>query len=428
MINKELAKAIVHKLGSYGTPPEFGLEFYTVGLGKYLTVIEEEYFKDYLKLKLSSFKLIVGNYGGGKTHFLYCLRKKAMENNYLTSYVSLSPVECPFDKLELVYKVIALNLMAPKTSEDISFDTFYYERGIDNVIKLWYQKIKEKVLKKEDFYNYLEGLSGVESISYLNALKGSFEALVREDYESFENLIQYLKGEEITKDIRGKYRISERLDKSTAFRFIRSLAQWGHLIGYNGLVLFFDEAERGLSISSSRDKRRALDNLRQIIDECGNARLPGVMFFYAVTDENLILEGSGGVYEALKQRLRSTFTATNPTGVKINLEAIEKKPEEFLYELGLKLARLFEIAYDITFNDKILKATIEVLSKACLTTFALDISFRRLFVLGIIEAFFRLKERNFKSPLSQKEAEEILKTSLKKIEEEKEKEIESEEF
>ncbi|MEO0088627.1 MAG: BREX system ATP-binding domain-containing protein, partial [candidate division WOR-3 bacterium] len=163
MINKELAKAIVHKLGSYGTPPEFGLEYYTVGLEKYLEVIEEEYFKDYLKLKLSSFKLIVGNYGGGKTHFLYCLRKKAMENNYLTSYVSLSPVECPFDKLELVYKVIALNLMAPKISEEISFDTFYYERGIDNVIKLWYQKIKEQVSKKEDFYSYLEGLSGIES-------------------------------------------------------------------------------------------------------------------------------------------------------------------------------------------------------------------------------------------------------------------------
>lgn len=351
-----------------------------------------------------------------------------MENNYLTSYVSLSPVECPFDKLELVYKVIALNLMAPKIVEDISFDTFYYERGIDNVIKLWYQRIKEQILKKEDFYSYLEGLGGIESISYLNALRGSFEALIREDYESFENLIQYLKGEEITKDIRGKYRISERLDKSTAFRFIRSLAQWGHLIGYNGLILFFDEAERGLSISSSRDKRRALDNLRQIIDECGNARLPGVMFFYAVTDENLILEGSGGVYEALKQRLRSTFTATNPTGVKINLEAIEKKPKEFLYELGLKLARLFEIAYEISINEKVLKATIEVLSEACLTSFALDISFRRLFVLGIIEALFRLKERNFKSSLSRKEAEEILKTSLKKIEEEKESEIESQEF
>jgi hypothetical protein len=29
MINKELAKAIIHKLGSYGTPPEFGLEYYT---------------------------------------------------------------------------------------------------------------------------------------------------------------------------------------------------------------------------------------------------------------------------------------------------------------------------------------------------------------------------------------------------------------
>jgi len=116
-INARLAKAVVHKLGSFGTPPEFGIEYFTVGLEPYLSVIEDEYLKDMLKYNLSSFKLITGNYGGGKTHFLYSIRNLAWRHNYATSYVSLSPTECPFDRLELVYKRIVANITPPLTQE-----------------------------------------------------------------------------------------------------------------------------------------------------------------------------------------------------------------------------------------------------------------------------------------------------------------------
>ena len=176
-------------------------------------------------------------------------------------------------------------------------------------------------------------------------MKAAFNALVAEDEDAFSSVVQWLKGEEIGQDIRAYYRISERVDKTTAFRMLRSLIQWIHGIGYSGLILLFDEAERGMSISSTRDRRRALDNLRQLVDECGNSRLPGAMFFYAVPDENLLLDGTGGVYEALKQRLRSAFAEMNPVGVKIDLEKLDLEPMEFLRALGLKLLNLFESAY-----------------------------------------------------------------------------------
>jgi hypothetical protein len=67
VLDSKLAKAIIHKLGSFGTPPEFGIEYFSVGVEQYLRVIEDEYLKDILKFSLSSFKLITGILVGATT-------------------------------------------------------------------------------------------------------------------------------------------------------------------------------------------------------------------------------------------------------------------------------------------------------------------------------------------------------------------------
>jgi BREX system ATP-binding protein BrxC/D len=416
-MDANFARAIINKLGGTGTPPEFGIETFTIGLERYLVVVEEEYLKGILKYNLSSFKVITGNYGGGKTHFLYTVRNLAFKHNFVVAYVSLNPTECPFDKLELVYKQIAINLTPPVSEEELMKP---WEKGIDSLLHRWYAGSKAKVDQVNSMHEYLKTIKGTESTSFLNAVKGAFTSPIAEDDEGFDSIVQWLKGEEVGRDVRARYRISERIDKATAFRMIRSLAQWIHLIGYSGLILLFDEAERGVSISSSRDKRRALDNLRQIVDECGNSRLPGVMFFYAIPDENLLLEGSGGVYEALKQRLRSAFSEVNPVGVKINLEELGIEPAQFLQALGLKLASLFETAYSFEFNKNILEKTINNLSDLALSAFAYDVSYRRLFVIGAIEAFHRIRANPNKA-IEKKDAEAILKVTTKA-------EVEKEEF
>jgi len=415
-INARLAKAVVHKLGSFGTPPEFGIEYFTVGLEPYLSVIEDEYLKDMLKYNLSSFKLITGNYGGGKTHFLYSIRNLAWRHNYATSYVSLSPTECPFDRLELVYKRIVANITPPLTQEMMHQP---WETGIDVLFKHWYVYSDRSRHSTSDIKN-------CESSSFTNALKAALASLMADDDDEYSGVMQWLKGEDIPRELRLRHRISERIDRSTAFRMLRSLVQFVNTIGYSGLILLFDEAERGMSISSTRDKRRALDNLRQLVDECGNSRLPGAMFFYAVPDENLLLEGSGGVYEALKQRLRSSFTRINPMGVKINLEDLGVSPGDFLTRLGEKLADLFQRAYDTDLDADVLSHSIENTIEAALALQSLDISYRRIFVIGIIEVFQQIRER--KMVIGTSDAQQILRSTVTMLSDKEKKEVEEEEF
>jgi len=414
-LDSRLAKAIIHKLGSFGTPPEFGIEYFSVGVEQYLRVIEEEYLKDILKYNLSSFKLITGNYGGGKTHFLYLVRNLGWRNNYVSSYVTLSPTECPFDRLELVYKKIVINLRGPQKHNMLDKP---WDVGIDVLLRTWIQSAERG--------DILGQIRSFESSSFTNALKAAILNLLSDDEEGFSEVVQWLKGEEIPRELRLRYRISERIDRSNAFRMLRSLVQFVSSIGYSGLLLLFDEAERGMSISSARDKRRALDNLRQLVDECGNSRLPGAMFFYAIPDENLLLEGSGGVYEALKQRLRSSFTRINPMGVKINLEDIGMDAKDFLGELGAKLASVFEIAYEYRLDENILNESLNNMIDAALEFQTLDVSYRRIFVIGVIEIFHRLKEQA--TAIKKEDVRQIFRSKVKMLAEAEKEEVESEEF
>lgn len=423
-MDRQLAKAIINKLGSTGTPPEFGIESYTVGLDSYTKPLEEEYLNGILKFNLSSFKLITGNYGGGKTHFLYVMRDLAFKHNYCVAYVSLNPTECPFDRLELVYKGIAANLTAPQPGAITGLDA---EKGIESVLRRWYKDRRAEAGRVDNLRSYLDELPSTESTSFHNAVRGAFSSLLAEDSHGFSEITQWLKGEEVHKDVRSQHRISERIDKATAFRMLRSLIQWVHAIGFSGLVLLFDEAERGMSISSSRDKRRALDNLRQLVDECGNSRLPGAMFLYAVPDENLLLEGSGGVYEALKQRLRSVFTEMNPVGVKIDLEKLGIEPTDFLTALGARLAGLFEAAYDAKLDPARRDGVVRTLAELAVTAFVLDVSYRRLFVVALLEALHGLRAEPGMQ-FSRKDAEKLLRVTTQRLEQRDKAEVEGEEF
>ena len=100
-LSPSIARNIIERVGSSGQPPEYGFQFFSSGLDPYLSAIDTEYLSSFIKDGGSVFKMVVGTYGGGKTHFLYCVRDIAWKHNFVVSYVSLKPEECPFHKLEL---------------------------------------------------------------------------------------------------------------------------------------------------------------------------------------------------------------------------------------------------------------------------------------------------------------------------------------
>ena len=96
------ARRIIETVGSSGTPPEWGFQYFTSGLEPYLTVLEQDYLSSYLRQGGATFKLLVGTYGGGKTHFLYNVRALGWNHGFPVAYVTLSPEASPFHRLDKV--------------------------------------------------------------------------------------------------------------------------------------------------------------------------------------------------------------------------------------------------------------------------------------------------------------------------------------
>ena len=387
-IDSQVARWILEIVGM-GNPPEYGSQYFTVGLDDYLNTIDEEYLKTHIKNGGSIFKMVIGTYGGGKTHFLYSIREKAWGYNYISSYISLSPKETPFHKLELVYKAIVANLMYPQTPEELLSG---YDRGIEAVLKTWYSqkyqelsaKLSDDAIRKE-LNSYASSLGSYESTSFRNAVKEAFLCLVEKKENDFTLILQWLKGENSQKNFLNNLGIFEEIDKSTAFRMIRSLIQWIREIGYSGLIMLMDEAEQTSSMSR-KEKDTLLSNLRELIDACGHANVKNTMFFYAVPDESF-LDGQTQIYVALRQRISGVFdTEINPRGVKIDLEKIPVEAVDMLAEIGIKLARIYEIAYKTPFKSDTLEESIENIANAAYEK-KFEIGYKRLFVKSVINAF-----------------------------------------
>ncbi len=387
-LSPALARRIIDQVGGPGQPPQYGFQYFTVDVDPYLSVIHNEYLASLVKDGSSAFKLVVGIYGGGKTHFLYCLRDVAWKENFVTAIVSLDSNSTPFSKLELVYRKIIENIVPPLSPEEL-LSPSPYEHGIEAFIRRWYMekvnyhvrrglspdKVENEILKE------IEQIRGIESISFLKAFRAVVRALINRNEDDLSTICQWLKVEGFTSDHK-KFGILQKIDKTTAFEMIRSLNQLIRQLGYSGMMIAFDEAEQQGSMST-KERGALLDNLRQVIDECTKNTFQGVMVFYAIPDDNF-LQGKTMQYEALRQRVDSVFSEFNPTGVTISLEKIITERIPFMIDVGNKLAVVYQAAFGtIGDPDSIKTIILETANLAESQRFG-DIGYKRLFVQKLV--------------------------------------------
>jgi hypothetical protein len=418
--SQDIARRIVMRLGESGTPPDIGVSHFTVGLESILETLDDEYlgpeFGAVGKLQLSAFKLVVGSYGGGKTHLLYSIRDLAWRRGFVASYVPLSPSECPFDRLDLVYKQTVANLMYPQQEGeefvfgDSGVEAFFKSLFVDKRASMAAETADEEQLS-EMLHEYARTIAGTESGSVSHAARAAFVSQIKGDDETFEAATRWLKGEGYDRKLHGPLGITEKIDKASAFRMLRSIAQLLNVLGFSGLVLLFDEAERALSLQSSKSRIAALDNLRQLVDECGNARLPSCMIFYAVPNSQDLLGGGAPVYEALRGRLEKIFRQDNPTAPQIDLESLDLEPTELLRRIGGRLAKIYGIAYGIELNTAAAEHNASVVAQEAHEMRYADIGYRRLFVKNFMEALHHMR-REPSWEMTSEEARTLLSTGL----------------
>ncbi|MGN9804733.1 BREX system ATP-binding protein BrxD [Micromonospora sp. L32] len=328
-----------------GAVPSAGLDLFAVGLDRFTVAVGEDL--DAVTGGGSVFKAVRGEYGSGKTFFTRWIAERAKRANFATAEVQVSENETPLHKLETVYR---------RLTERLTTSTFP-PSALRPVVDGWFYALEEDVLaagevaaEDADALDRAVGVLLDQRLAAVNrtapafaaALRGYRTAALAGDQATADAVLAWLGGQpHVAASARRVAGVRGDLDHFAALSFLQGLLAVLRDSGHPGLLLVLDEVETLQRVrSDARDK--ALNALRQLIDEVHSGRFPGL--YLVITGTPAFFDGPQGVQRLapLAQRLAVDFTTDarfdNPRAVQIRLAGFTV---DSLVELGGRVRDLY---------------------------------------------------------------------------------------
>ncbi|MDJ0405128.1 BREX system ATP-binding protein BrxD [Rhodococcus erythropolis] len=324
-----------------GTVPDGNLDVLAVGIDRFATTIDEDL--DAVASGGAIFKAVRGEYGSGKTFFSRWVEQRAMQRGLAVAEVQISELETPLHKLETVYR---------RTIEELRTSAFA-KSAFRNVIDAWLYGIEEDAATAagadeataEQIAALLEQrLASVATATpvYPMVLRAYRDAVDRDDAATADALIAWLGGQPhvgaAAKRVAG---VRQDVDHFLAMGFLQGLLAVLKGARHPGLVLVIDEVET-LQRMRSDSRAKALNALRQWIDELDSDRYPGL--YLIITGTPAFYDGRLGVQALppLAQRLQTDFGTDarfdNPRAPQIRLTGFDL---DRLVEVGIRVRDVY---------------------------------------------------------------------------------------
>ncbi|AGA26313.1 BREX system ATP-binding protein BrxD [Singulisphaera acidiphila] len=354
-ISRERRREIISALRK-GTVPQRGLDFLSVGLGRFEPVMTGELAD--VAQGSSVFKAVRGEYGCGKTFFGRWVQEYAKKKGYAIAEVQISETETPLHRLETVYR----RAMEQLSTADCFLGAYR------SIIDGWFYGLEEDILSEGEIEaSDLEALARRAdelleqrlleitraTPQFAAALRSYRAAQRRNDHATAEGLVGWLAGQpHVAASIKRIAGIKGDVDHFAALSFLRGLLLILKDSGFSGLVLVLDEIET-LQRVRGDVREKGLNALRQLIDDIDGGRFPGL--YLLITGTPAFYDGPQGVrrLEPLAQRLQVDFQTDarfdNLRAVQIRLPAFSHAR---LVEVGLKVRDLY--AQDAQDRERIL--------------------------------------------------------------------------
>ncbi|SHJ47556.1 P-loop protein of unknown function [Tessaracoccus bendigoensis DSM 12906] len=315
-----------------GTVPASGLDLLAVGLERFDAALAAE--RDAVAGGGAVFKAVRGEYGSGKTFFSRHLAESALRRGWATSEVQISETETPLHRLETVYRRITESLRTatvPPSAFRSVLDSWLFTLESDAIGADPALASAGEATLAQAVERLLDArLADVNSKTpaFAQALRAYRAAMLAGDGPAADALAAWLGGQpHVAASAKRAAGIRGDLDHFGAMAFLQGLLTVLRDAGHPGLLVVLDEVETLQRVRGDvRDK--ALNALRQLIDEIDSGRYPGL--YLLVTGTPAFFEGPSGVARLLPlaQRLHADFTTDarfdNPRAVQIRLPGFDR--------------------------------------------------------------------------------------------------------
>jgi hypothetical protein len=341
--------------------PESGLDLLAVGLDRFVTTLDEEL--DTVATGGAVFKAVRGEYGAGKTFFTRHLAERALRRGFAAAEVQISETQTPLHRLETVYRRITESMRTasiPPSAFRAVLDSWLFTVESDALDADPALADADEAAVAVAVDRLLEQrLAHVSSRTpvFARALRGYRSAIASGDGALADGLAAWMGGQpQVAASAKRSAGIRGELDHFGAMAFLQGLLTVLRDAGHPGLVVVLDEVETLQRVRGDvRDK--ALNALRQLIDEVDAGRFPGL--YLLVTGTPAFFDGPSGVRRLapLAQRLSTDFATSarfdNPRAVQIRLPGFD---HDSLVALGAKVRDLYA---DGTVHDERVRKVVD---------------------------------------------------------------------
>ena len=299
--------AIIQSLRA-GVTPRIGLEYIQVGRVNEVKALIEDL--DNIEQGGSAYRIIIGDFGAGKSFFLQLIRYIALEKGMVVINADMSPDRRLFasnGQARNLYKELARNLATRAHPEGNAMIPLV-EKFITEQRRVADAEGKdvERVIK--DKLNSLSEL--VDGYDFAQVIATYWKAYNEGNEDLKNNVIRYLRGEYTSRaDARRDLGVRAIVEDNNVYDHIKLLARFVTQAGYKGLLVNLDEVVNLYKLPSQRARSSNYEQVLRILNDCLQGSAESLGFLLGGTPEFLMDQRKGLYsYEALHSRLaENTF-------------------------------------------------------------------------------------------------------------------------
>ncbi|WP_225033030.1 ATP-binding protein [Paraburkholderia sp. XV] len=281
----------------------------------------------------SAFRIVVGEYGAGKTFFLNLVRAIALEKKLVTVHADLNPdrrLHASGGQARSLYAELVKN-MATRTKPEGGALAGVVEKfiGQAKTEAKATGRTSDEVIRAQ-LSQLTEMVNGYDFADVIAAYCRGFE----EGNEKLKSdAVRWLRGEFTTRtDARQALGVRTIVDDASMYDQLKLLGRFVRLAGYSGLMVCLDEMVNLYKLANVQARNANYEQILRILNDSLQGTAEGLGFVLGGTPE-FLLDTRRGLYSyaALQSRLAENAFATNGlvdySGPVIRLAALT--PEDF---------------------------------------------------------------------------------------------------
>nr|WP_315425896.1 ATP-binding protein [uncultured Albidiferax sp.] len=292
----------------------------------------------------SSFRLVIGEYGAGKTFFLNLVRSIAMEKKLVVASADLNPdrrLHASGGQARSLYAELMRNLATRTKPEGGALGGI-----VEKFIATAKSEAKEAGRSTEDVIRHkLEHLTElVNGYDFADVIAAYYRGFEEGNEQLKSDAVRWLRGEFTTKtDAKAALGVRTYVDDAAVYDQLKLMARFVRLAGFSGLLVSLDELVNLYKLANAQARNSNYEQILRILNDSLQGTAVGLGFTLGGTPE-FLLDTRRGLYSypALQSRLaQNTFASSELvdfSGPTVRLSSLS--PEDF-YVLLQKLRHVY---------------------------------------------------------------------------------------